>query len=123
VSAANAWLQGATRITMLIGPPLAGVLIALIGAPAVLVVDAATFLLALALIWLFVPAAEPLERGAEESDVWAGLRYLRRNPLLRSWTVTMAVGDAAWSALFATLPFYAFTQYDGNAKVAGLLVA
>ena len=108
---------------MLIGPPLAGVLIALIGAPAVLLIDAGTFLLALGLIWLFVPAAEPLEREADESDVWAGLRHLRRNRLLRSWTVTMAVGDAAWNALFATLPFYAFTQYDGNAKVAGLLVA
>ena len=46
VSAANAWLQGATRITMLIGPPLAGVLITVIGAPAVLVVDAASFLFA-----------------------------------------------------------------------------
>jgi MFS family permease len=33
VSGANAWLQGATRVTMLLGPPLAGVLIALIGAP------------------------------------------------------------------------------------------
>jgi hypothetical protein len=32
---------------MLIGPPLAGVLITLIGAPAVLVVDAGTFLFAL----------------------------------------------------------------------------
>jgi MFS family permease len=123
VTAANAWLQGATRVTMLIGPPLAGLLIAVIGAPAVLVVDAATFLAALALIGLFVPAAPSIERTEEESDVLAGLRYLRRNRLLRQWTISMAVGDAAWNALFATLPFYAFTKYDGNAKVAGLLVA
>jgi predicted MFS family arabinose efflux permease len=123
VSGANAWLQGATRVTMLLGPPLAGVLIALIGAPAVLVVDAGTFAFALVVIWLFVPAAEPLERADEESDVLAGIRYLWSNRLLRSWTATIAVGDAAWNALFATLPFYAFTQYDGNPKVAGLLVA
>jgi predicted MFS family arabinose efflux permease len=35
----------------------------------------------------------------------------------------MAVGDAAWNALFATLPFYAYTRYDGNAKIAGILLA
>jgi MFS family permease len=55
VSAANAWLQGATRVTLLLGPSLAGVLIAGIGAPSVLVVDAATFLFAFVTIGLFVP--------------------------------------------------------------------
>jgi predicted MFS family arabinose efflux permease len=123
VSAANAWLQGATRITMLIGPPLAGVLITLIGAPAVLVVDAATFLFALALIALFVPGGKPVETTDDAQGVLAGVRYLRRNRLLLAWTLSMAVGDAAWNALFATLPFYAFTEYDGNAKVAGILLA
>jgi MFS family permease len=123
VSAANAWLQGATRITMLIGPPLAGVLITLIGAPAVLVVDAGTFLFALVVIALFVPAGRPVEATEDSHGVLAGVRYLRRNRLLFAWTMTIAVGDAAWSALFATLPFYAFTEYDGNAKVAGILVA
>lgn len=123
VSAANAWLQGATRITMLLGPPLAGVLITLIGAPAVLVVDAATFLFALALIALFVPGGRPVESTEDAQGVLAGVRYLRRNRLLLAWTLSMAVGDAAWNALFATLPFYAFTEYDGNAKVAGILLA
>jgi MFS family permease len=123
VSAANAWLQGATRITMLIGPPLAGVLITLIGAPAVLVVDAATFLFALVLIALFVPAGKPVEPTEEAQGILAGVRYLGHNRLLLAWTVTMAIGDAAWNALFATLPFYAYTRYDGNAKVAGILLA
>ena len=123
VSAANAWLQGATRITMLIGPPLAGVLIALIGAPAVLVVDAATFLFALVVIALFVPGGKPAEATGDAQGILAGVRYLRRNRLLLAWTLSMAVGDAAWNALFATLPFYAFTEYDGNAKVAGILLA
>ena len=123
VSAANAWLQGATRITMLIGPPLAGVLIALIGAPAVLVVDAATFLFALVVIALFVPGGKPAEATGDAQGILAGVRYLQRNRLLLAWTLSMAVGDAAWNALFATLPFYAFTEYDGNAKVAGILLA
>jgi predicted MFS family arabinose efflux permease len=123
VSAANAWLQGATRITMLLGPPLAGVLITLIGAPSVLVVDAATFLFALVVIALFVPGGTPVERTDDAQGILAGVRYLRRNRLLLAWTVSMAVGDAAWNALFATLPFYAYTKYGGNAKVAGILLA
>jgi predicted MFS family arabinose efflux permease len=123
VSAANAWLQGATRITMLIGPPLAGVLITLIGAPAVLVVDAATFLFALVVIALFVPDGKPVEATEDAQGILAGVHYLRRNRLLLTWTLSIAVGDAAWSALFATLPFYAYTEYDGNAKVAGILLA
>jgi predicted MFS family arabinose efflux permease len=123
VSAANAWLQGATRITMLIGPPLAGVLITLIGATAVLVVDAGTFLCALFLIAAFVPSGKPIQATDDARGMLAGVRYLRRNRLLLAWTVTMAVGDAAWNALFATLPFYAYTVYDGNAKIAGFLFA
>jgi MFS family permease len=123
VSAANAWLQGATRITMLLGPPLAGVLITLIGAPAVLVVDAGTFLFALVVIALFVPGGKPVEATEDARGLLAGVRQLGRNRLLLAWTVSIAVGDAAWSALFATLPFYAFTYYDGNAKVAGVLMA
>jgi MFS family permease len=122
VSAANAWLQGATRITMLLGPPLAGVLITLIGAPAVLVVDAGTFLFALVVIAVFVPAGKPVEATGDSTGILAGVRYLRRNRLLLAWTVTMAIGDAAWNALFATLPYYAYTRY-GNAKVAGILLA
>src|SRR5512132_1383371 len=100
VSAANAWLQGATRITMLLGPPLAGVLITLIGAPAVLVVDAGTFLFALVVIAVFVPAGKPVEATGDSTGILAGVRYLRRNRLLLAWTVTMAIGDAAWNALF-----------------------
>ena len=123
VSAANAWLQGATRITMLIGPPLAGVLITLIGAPAVLVVDAGTFLFALVVVALFVPAGKPVEATEEAQGLLAGVRYIVRNRLLLAWTLSIAVGDAAWNALFATLPYYAYTRYDGNAKVAGLLFA
>jgi predicted MFS family arabinose efflux permease len=123
VSGANAWLQGAVRSTMLIGPPLAGVLIAVIGAPAVLVVDAGTFLFALVTIRLFVPATAPIEQTEEARGVFAGARHLVRNRLLLAWTTTMALGDAAWNALFATLPFYAFTRYHGNPRIAGLLLA
>jgi predicted MFS family arabinose efflux permease len=71
---------------------------------------------------VFVPAGKPVEATGDSTGILAGVRYLRRNRLLLAWTVTMAIGDAAWNALFATLPYYAYTRY-GNAKVAGILLA
>jgi MFS family permease len=123
VSEANALLQASQRATLLLGPVLAGVLIGVIGAPSVLVVDAATFVFALVVIGGAVPAGRPLPLDEGETGVLAGLRYLLRDRLLRGWTLSMAVGDAAWSALFASLPFYAFTRYHQNPRVAGLLLA
>jgi MFS family permease len=123
VSEANAFLQAATRTTMLVGPVLAGVLIGVIGAASVLLIDAGTFVFALIAIASAVPAAPraPLEEGA--GDLFAGVRFVARHRLMRTWTLSMAVGDAAWSALFATLPFYAFTRYHENARLAGALMA
>jgi len=102
---------------MLLGPVLAGILITAIGAPSVLLVDAATFVFALFAIALFVPVAARPAPTEESRGILAGLRYLAHDRTLRAWTVSVAVADAAWSALFAALPFYAFTQYDGNAKL------
>src|SRR5262249_26255887 len=69
-----------------IGPALGGLLIALIGAANVLVIDAATFLVAFVLIAAFVPRtprapADPGGGGAME-----GLRWLWRNRPVR-WQV------------------------------------
>ena len=63
--------------------PLAGLLIAAFGAPGVLYVDAATFLFAFALLWLFVPRRPPLAPTDESRGVLAGVRFLLRDPLLR----------------------------------------
>ncbi len=81
VSQASALFQGATRITLLLGPVTAGVLIGFIGAPTVLVVDAATYVVSVLLVALFVPATEPARRGrprsAECSPGSAGSRTSR----------------------------------------------
>lgn len=124
VGEANAFLQAAQRMTLLLGPVTAGALIGVFGAPAVLVVDAGTFLFALVTILGFVPAP-PRPARAEDvtGGMLAGLRYVFADPFLRRWAVVFALGDAAWQALFAALPFYAFTRYHHDAKVAGILIA
>ena len=64
VTEANALFQAANRTTLLAGPALAGVLIGLIGATSVLLVDAATYVVSVALVAGFVPQRPPV---AQES--------------------------------------------------------
>jgi MFS family permease len=125
VTKANAFLQAANRVTMLAGPAIAGVLIGLVGAPAVLLVDGATFLGSLALVGIVVPARR--EAPPEEEDagrgLLAGIRFLLRDPLLRVWSAGIVVIDSSWQALFLALPVLAYAHFGGDAKVAGWMLA
>src|SRR4051812_18026807 len=81
VARANAYLDGAQTTAPLVGPALAGVLIAAVGAQNVLYVDAATFGVAAIAVGLFVPRREPIAE-AEERGLLAGVRYILRTRLL-----------------------------------------
>ena len=75
MSRANSLIEGGTAAA-LIGPALAGILIPLVGAPNVLYIDAATYLVAFLLVLLFVPRPKTLRGG---SHGWA----VRRRPVRR----------------------------------------
>jgi len=124
VTRANAFLQAASRVTMLLGPAAAGVLIGVVGAPAVLIVDAVTFMASLALVGLFVPPRRAV--AVEEEDaggLLAGIKFLLRDPLLRVWSIGMIVIDSSWQALFLAFPVLAYSHFGRDAKVAGWLFA
>jgi MFS family permease len=123
VSQANALFQGATRITLLLGPVTAGVLIGAIGAPSVLLVDAATYAVAVLLVALFVPATTPVAAEGEDRGVLAGLRWMAREPLIRAWRVCIIVGDIAWQAIFVAIPVLVVARYDSDPRVVGALFA
>lgn len=122
VGQANALFQGATRITLVAGPPLAGVLIGLIGATNVLVIDAATFGAAFLLVTLFVPA--PVLEHGEAREVpprlLDGLRYLRRDRLLAAFSGAISIGDAAFQVIFISLPVLVVAHYGGNPRLVGI---
>ena len=123
VSQANALAQAATRATMLLGPPLAGVLIGVFDAANVLVIDAATYVVSFLLVALFVPGSEVTPEAEESRGILAGLRFLAREPLLRVWIPLFVAGDAAWQAFFATVPVLTVERFGADAKVAGALFA
>jgi MFS family permease len=123
VSQASALFQGATRITLLLGPVTAGVLIGVIGAPSVLVIDAATYVVAVLLVGVFVPATEPVQADGEDRGVLAGLRWVAREPLIRAWRLSLIVGDIAWQAIFVAIPVLVVARYESDARIVGVLFA
>jgi MFS family permease len=123
VGQAQALFQGAVRITMLLGPPLAGVLIAVFNAPSVLVVDGATYFVSFVLVGVFVPHRD-VEPAAEEArGLLTGLRFLAHEPLLRVWMVVLTFGDMAWQAFFAAIPVLVVERFDADPRLAGVLFA
>jgi MFS family permease len=123
VTDANALFQAANRTTILLGPVLAGVLIGVIGATSVLVVDAATYVVSVLLVTVFVPRRRPVEQEPEHRQIRAGLRFLAGDPLLRVWWPAFALGDAAWTAFFVTLPVLVLERFGHHPALVGWLIA
>jgi len=69
MSQSNSLIEGGTAAAALIGPALAGILIPLVGAPNVLYIDAATYLVAFVLVLLFVPRPKSLAEAAPPGGV------------------------------------------------------
>jgi len=123
VTEANALFQAATRTTMLAGPLLGGVLIGAIGATSVLLVDAVSYVGAVLLVTAFVPRRAPVEQEPEHRQIRAGLRFVVRDPLLRVWWPAFAIGDAAWTAFFVTVPVLVLDRFGHRPGIAGWLFA
>ncbi|MBT2382945.1 MFS transporter [Streptomyces sp. ISL-11] len=122
LSRANAMLQGATRFTVLLGPPVAGLLIAWLGASAVLSLDAASYLVSAFLLRRGLPPGVALPVRAARHRLRDALRTVRRDRLLGNWTIAQVLGETTWQALFAMLPVLALLHYGGSSALAGLLL-
>jgi MFS family permease len=127
---ANAATQATWRLTFLLGPPLAGVLIAVFGASNVLWLDAASFGISAALIGALVPATGVVPeraypaRAAREylADLAAGLAFVRRDRLVLVLAAVSTVGNALGaSVLDVALPVYARHTFDSATALGFML--
>lgn len=124
--------DGLSRLAMLLGAPLAGVLIAALDAPAVLLLDAATFGLGALIVAIAVPADLPAAdasdggRGDREpylAALGAGWRFVRNDALLRAILLMLFATnlfDAAYGSVLA--PVWA-NEVVGSPVALGLLSA
>lgn len=133
---ATAGYDAIARGARMVGAPIAGVLIALLGAPNLLVLDAATYLVSALLVWRYVPGAreQARERAPYLADLRAGLGYVRRMPLVRNVVVLCMLTNMLDAGLGAVLmPLHArevlgtpvalgvVMGVSGGAAVAGAL--
>jgi len=122
ISQANSVLEGATQTSTLFGPPLAGVLIAALGASNVLYIDAASFAFSFLTVLLFVPARKRAAVPEESGGVLAGIEYLLRDGLMGPLASVVVLLNGLAQMLSASLPVLAYDRY-GDAKVVGWLFA
>jgi MFS family permease len=123
VARGNALVEGATNVASFGGPAAAGILIATLGAVAVLWIDAATFVISFALIAFLVPARYPRANSATRTHVLDGLRYIRRDRPVARATASSIVFGFVFRLLFVSFPLLAFYRYDRDPRIAGWLFA
>jgi predicted MFS family arabinose efflux permease len=121
VAKASTLFSSASQLPIVLGPSLAGALIAAFGARPILVVDAATYLFALVTVLALVRAGRRVAVEEDARGLLAGVKYLFRDRLLGPMALTVIVLDGAGGAIAVALPLLAFTRYHQNAHVAGLL--
>jgi MFS family permease len=120
---ASALFQAATRLTLLAGPALGGLLIGWLGPAQVLAVDAASYLVAFVLVAGFVPAGggRPAATG-DLRGMLAGVRVLVGDRLLRAFVVSVSLSQMGFQTLLIALPVLAYARHGQDPRVAGLLI-
>jgi MFS family permease len=118
VGQANAIVEGTQRATALLGPSVAGVLIAIIGASNVLYVDAASYFISFLILVTLVPRRPPIAETEDAHGLLAGIRFIFRDPLLRILAITALFLNMFGQMLSASLPVLAFDEYNESSKIA-----
>lgn len=127
----NSLYHAAPRLAQLIGPPVAGVLIAVLGARNLLWLDAASFGASVVIIGIAIPGTKAFgSQGNSQpalslrryvAEIVGGLRLLRRDALLLAMVVNNGAGNLIGAALSGViLPVYARDVF-GSALDLGLL--
>jgi MFS family permease len=119
-------VQGIHRGSLLVGAPLAGGLITIIGPANVLWLDAGTFLISAAIVRIWAPnirhRAEGETPGRYVTELLEGLRFVFRDPVIRAVTITVMLTNFLDAPLFAvTLPVFAREAF-GSAVQLGLMI-
>jgi predicted MFS family arabinose efflux permease len=123
VAQGASFAQAATQLTQLGGPVLGGLLIAWLSAPAVLIVDAATYAFSFVVILVFVRAGKRVAGDESSRGLFAGLRFVVHDRLLGPTLVAAAFINFVAQGLIAMLPVIVLARYDADPRILGFLFA
>lgn len=111
-------------VATILGPPLAAILVAVLGAPEAMIAIGLPFgLAALALVGLSEPATATVSSGRLLVDAWEGLRYAWGNPTIRGLGIAVSVLNLAWGMLTIVIPLIVLTVLDYGAVMVGFVFA
>jgi Na+/melibiose symporter-like transporter len=125
VGRANGYAEAILSLSFVIGPVLAGLLVGIVGAPATLAIDAATFAVSAASLML---VRRPLqaERGPVETrlvaDIREGIGYIVREPTLRIVIAFWSTFSVITAPLVATVIFFLTIDRGAGPPVVGLVL-
>jgi MFS family permease len=145
LEAANAIVQGTIQLTSLIGPAIAGLLVAAVGTGPAFAIDTASFAVA-ALCLLAIrpvgpgatagvastpttpdetgPAAVARPRRSIGHEIVAGIRYAASDPAIATLLVLAAALNLAFSGSIPIgLPWLASERFGGDAALFGVMIA
>ncbi len=125
LSTGNALETLSYTLSGVIGPPLAGLLIAWIDAPSVLVIDAinyVVFALLLSRVTLCSDEEPAPEDTAPRQGLGGAFRLLRHNPILLSTTLMFMAANLGLGAIFVWLPIFADRILGGGPELYGTLL-
>lgn len=120
---ANGLYQTVENAAFLTGPLLAGVIVVTLGTSEAFWIDAASFVVCAALVWLFVPGPVGPIEPSETGDVLAGLRSLRSDGTLRALAGVAVIANFAGTPLFVVLLPLLTLDAGMDANALGLMVA
>jgi MFS family permease len=123
VASVNAVLSGASQLTQLAGPVLAGVIIGFTSPATVLVVDGFTYVFSFLVIATIVRAGRRVEAAAQQKGVLAGLKFLLGDSLLGPMMFAACVINFVAQGIILGVQAIDFFRYDASGHVVGLLFA
>ena len=120
---ANSSFATIRNLAVLLGPAMAGVLIARFGASNVMWFDAASYAFSAVVTVIFVPADRPMDSAHEpyRQRLLAGYRFVQQDRLLVTLLAFVTVNTCLTSPLFdIEMPVFARTVYD-SVVVLGMM--
>jgi MFS family permease len=118
---ANAVDSNGYVIATLIGPPLAGTLVQVIGGPVTLLLVGAVYAISgVVLIGIADPPTDFATTGNLMRDAWEGIRYTLGNPTLRSLAIGLSVTNLAGGVLTLVVPIVLINRLGLGGAVVGL---
>jgi MFS family permease len=124
----NALFESLQNLALLLGMPLAGLLVAWLGAQHVLWLDAAASAASALIVLATIPTAAfariVASSGGYLADVLAGLRFIRRDELLWPMAIVLALSNAVSVGVQAVvLPVYVLDRFGSAASLGVMLAA